>query len=34
MSVRLEEVWFQGVLFFLIYRQCADIIKGKDIIAY
>ena len=33
MSMRLEAAWFQGVLFSLLYRQCADTIKGKAIIA-
>ena len=32
MSVRSEVVWFQGVLFFLLYRQCADTIKGRELL--
>ena len=31
--MRLEAAWFQGVLFSLLYRQCADTIKDKAIIA-
>ena len=29
MNVRLEAAWFQGILFFLLYLQRADIIKDK-----
>ena len=31
MSLRLEAAWFQGVLFSLLYWQCADTIKDKVI---
>ncbi len=30
MNARLEEVWFQGILFFLLYWQCADTILDED----
>ena len=33
MNVRLEAAWFQGVLFSLLYRQGADTIKNKEIVA-
>lgn len=32
-SAHLETAWSQGVLFSLLYQQCADTIKDKVIVA-